>query len=164
MRRTREIVGLPILDVRTGDQVGWVQDVVFDNREERVIGIILEGTHLLRPDQGLMRSELVAVGKDALTISKRQLEDLPGVRWSQKVGNKVFTRGGEAQGTIEDVLLDDAVEHIVGYEISDGLFADLFYGRGAIWQNNVMVDGKDVLIVDDRVSPWGEQHKGRSLS
>jgi len=164
MRRTREIVGLPILDVQTGEQVGWVKDVVFDSKEETVAGLILEGAHIFHSGQGITRRAIVAVGKDALTINDSQLTELHGVYWSQKVGNKVFTRGGEAQGTIEDVFLDDVAMHIVGYEVSDGLFADLFYGRGAIFQNHVMVDGKDVLIVDDRVSPWDEQYKGGSLS
>lgn len=160
MRRAREIVGLPVLDVRSGDHVGWVQDVVFDKAQDQVVGIILEGGHFFQSDKGIPRHAVVAVGKDALTVNSVDQAALTGVKWSQKVGNQVYTQGGEAKGTIEDVFLDDSAEHITGFEISDGLFADLFQGRGTISEQQVVVDGKDVLIVADGVTPWEENNEG----
>lgn len=164
MRRARDIVGLPVLNLKTGDQVGWVQDVVFDDQGHQVSGIILEGGHLFHPNQGLPSNLIVAVGKDALTVSDNEVQEIKGTRWSQKVGNQVYTQGGEAQGTIEDVFLDDSAADIVGYEVSDGLFSDLIQGRGAIFQKHIMIDGKDVLIVDNQASPWDQHDEGGSLS
>ncbi|MDA8227268.1 MAG: PRC-barrel domain-containing protein [Desulfitobacterium hafniense] len=162
MRRTREIVGLPVLNLQSGGQVGWVQDVAFVGNE--VAGVVLEGGGLFHSDKGIPRSMIVAFGKDALTVSEEMVQEIKGTRWSQKIGNQVFTQGGDAQGTIQDVFLDDSVSRIAGYEVSDGLFADLVQGRGAILQQNVMVDGKDVLIVEDEVSPWDHGKEGGSLS
>lgn len=164
MRCTREIIGLPILDLNKGNQVGWVKDVVFDQEKDKVAGIILEGGHLFNANKGIPRSVLVSVGKDAITVSNCSLKEIVGLKWSQKIGNQVYTKDGDAWGTIEDVFLDDAAEHIVGFEISDGLFADLLDGRGAIFKQNVMVDGKDILIVDDQISPWDSCNRGGSLS
>ncbi|MHB8125135.1 MAG: PRC-barrel domain-containing protein [Desulfitobacteriaceae bacterium] len=164
MRCTREIIGLPIIDLNNGDQVGWVKDVIFDQDKDVVAGIILEGGYLFKADKGIPRQALISVGKDAITVANSSLKEIIGLKWSQKVGNKVYTQGGDAQGTIEDIFLDDAAEHIVGFEISDGLFADLIEGRGAIFKQHVMVDGKDILIVDDQVSPWDGSNRGGSLS
>ena len=164
MRRAREIVGLPVLNLKTGEQIGWVQDVVFDERRRKVTGMLLEGGHIFQSTKGIPREVIVAVGKDALTVSEEVVQDIPGTRWTQKVGNQVFTQSGEAKGTIEDVFLDDSAQNIVGFEVSDGLFADLMQGRGTILEENVMVDGKDVLIVDDQVSPWEQGKEGGSLS
>jgi len=80
------------------------------------------------------------------------------------VGNEVYTQGGDARGTIEDVFLDDSVEKMVGFEVSDGLFADLLHGRGTILRSRVMIDGKDILIVDNQVSPLDQVNKGGILS
>ena len=38
MRRVREIVGLPVLDIESGDSIGWVQDLVLDNDKDEVVG------------------------------------------------------------------------------------------------------------------------------
>ena len=75
------------------------------------------------------------------------------------MGNEVYTQGGDARGTIEDVFLDDSVEKVVGFEVSDGLFADLLHGRGTIFRPQVMIDGKDILIVDNQVSPLDQTYE-----
>lgn len=164
MRRTREIVGLPVLNLRSGDQIGWVQDVVFNKDSRKISGILLENAHIFHSSKGIPRDFVAAVGKDALTVSDHVVQEISGIKWSEKVGNQVFTQGGEAKGTIEDVFLDDSAENVIGFEVSDGLFSDLMEGRGTILQENVMVDGKDVLIVEDQVSPWDQGKEGGSLS
>lgn len=164
MRRTREIVGLPVLNLKSGDQIGWVQDVVFDKDSREISGVLLENAHIFRSSKGIPREVVAAVGKDAITVSDHVVQDILGIKWSEKVGNQVFTQGGEAKGTIEDVFLDDLAKNVIGFEVSDGLFSDLMEGRGTILQENVMVDGKDVLIVEDQVSPWEQGKEGGSLS
>lgn len=164
MRRIREIVGLPVLDLKSGDSIGWVQDLVLDNDKDEVIGILLEGGHLFRSEKGIPRKAIMTVGKDALTVSSKTVEELKGTRWSDKVGNEVYTQGGDARGTIEDVFLDDSAEKMVGFEVSDGLFADLLHGRGTILRPHVMIDGKDILIVDNQVSPLDQVDEGGILS
>ncbi|MDI6812071.1 MAG: PRC-barrel domain-containing protein [Desulfitobacteriaceae bacterium] len=160
MRRTREIVGLPVLDIKTGEQVGWVQDITFDTELDRVSGVLLEGGHFFHSMNGIPRQAVAFIGKDALTVNTVQLEEVQGTLWSQKIGNQVYTEDGEARGKIEDVFLDDSGERIVGYEVSDGFLADLFQGRGTILQQHVIVDGEDVLVVDDQARPWGENGGG----
>ena len=159
MRRTREIIGLPVLDLKSGDPIGWVQDLVLDNDKDEVVGILLEGGHFFQSSKGSPRQSIVAVGKDALTVRENMIEELKGIRWSNKVGNEVYTQGGDARGTIEDVFLDDSVEKVVGFEVSDGLFADLLHGRGTIFRPQVMIDGKDILIVDNQVSPLDQTYE-----
>jgi len=160
MRRTREIIGLPVLDLKSGDSIGWVQDLVLNNDKDEVVGILLEGGRFFHSSKGIPRKAIAAVGKDAITVREKSIEELMGTRWSDKVGNEVYTQGGDARGTIEDVFLDDGVERIIGFEISDGLFADLLHGRGTILKPHVMINGKDILIVDNQVSPLDQTNEG----
>lgn len=160
MRRTREIAGLPVLDLKSGKQIGWVQDVVFDTEADRVSGVLLEGGHFFRSRRGFQRESVANIGKDAVMVHTAQLQDVSGVLWSQKVGSAVYTEGGEARGKIEDVFLDDTGERIIGYEVSDGFLADLMQGRGTILQQHVVADGEDMMIVDNQATPWGENGGG----
>lgn len=160
MRRSREIIGLPVLDLNDGDSIGWVQDLVLDNDNDEVVGILLEGGHFFQAMKGISRQAIEAVGKDAVTVREKKIEELKGTRWSDKVGNEVYTQSGEARGSIEDIFLDDSVKKIVGFEVSDGLFADLLYGRGTILKPRVMINGEDVLIVDNQVSPLDQTYEG----
>ncbi|KLU66448.1 MULTISPECIES: PRC-barrel domain-containing protein [Desulfosporosinus] len=160
MRRSREIVGLPVLDLKKGGSIGWVQDLVLDCNKDEVAGILLEGGHLFHTTKGIPRKAIVSVGKDAVTIQEKTLEELRGTRWSEKIGNEVYTQAGDSRGTIEDIFVDDSVKKLVGFEISDGLFADLLHGRGTILRPHVMIDGKDILIVDNQVSPLDQANEG----
>ncbi|MGI6120101.1 MAG: PRC-barrel domain-containing protein [Desulfosporosinus sp.] len=164
MRRIREIVGLPVLDLKSGRLIGWVQDLVLDNDQEEVVGILLEGGRFFSSEKGIPRKAIVTVGKDAVTVCDKIVEELKGTRWSDKVGNEVYTQGGDARGTIEDVFLDDHVEKMVGFEVSDGLFADLLHGRRTILRPHVIVDGKDILIVDNQVPSLDQVSEGGILS
>lgn len=155
MLRAREIVGLPMLDIHTGNHVGWVQDVVFDEKTDQVAGFILEAGFLFQTAKGIPRQALATLGKDALTIYDCGVQHLEGVCLSKKIGNQVYSQNGEAQGTIQDIFLDDTGQRIAGFEISDGLFNDLFYGRNAVWQQHVMVNGKDILIVANHLGSIG---------
>lgn len=160
MRRAQEIIGLPVLDLQSGKAIGWVQDLILDSDKEEMAGILLEGGHLFHSTKGIPRRSVQTVGKDALTVCGKNLEELRGTRWSEKRGNEVYTQSGDARGSIEDVFLDDAAEKIVGFEISDGFFADLLHGRGMVLTPRVRVDGKDVLIVDNQVSPLDQEGEG----
>lgn len=160
MRRAREIIGLPVLDLKSGDSIGWVQDLVLDNEKDEVVGILLEGGRFFQSAKGILRQMIVAVGKDALTVQEKKIVELKGTRWSDKVGNEVYTQGGDARGRIEDIFLDDSVTEIVGFEVSDGLFADLLHGRGTILKPHVMINGNDILIVDNQVSPLDQANGG----
>lgn len=160
MRRSREIVGLPVLDLKNGASIGWVKDLVVDSDRNEVAGILLEGGHIFHSTKGIPRKAIVNCGKDAVTVQEKTVEELKGTRWSEKIGNEVYTQAGDSRGTIEDIFVDDSVEMLVGFEISDGLFADLLHGRGTILRPHVMIDGKDILIVDNQVSPLDQANEG----
>jgi len=148
------------LDLKSGNSIGWVHDLVLDYDKDEVVGVLLEGGHFFHSAKGIPRKAIATVGKDALTVHEKVIKELKGIRWSDKIGNEVYTQGGDARGTIEDVFLDDTIERMVGFEVSDGLFADLLHGRGTILKPHVMIDGKDILIVDNQVSPLDQSNEG----
>ncbi|MDR3271493.1 MAG: PRC-barrel domain-containing protein [Peptococcaceae bacterium] len=148
MRRTREIIGLPVLSLHSGQRVGWVQDVIYEEKNNEITGIILE-SHFFQSAKGIPRKEIQLIGKDALVIDSEELEEIPGVHVTQKIGNHVYNQDGDERGTIQDIFLDDEARTVAGYEVSDGLIADLLQGRGMILQQQVYSDSKDTLVVEE---------------
>ena len=149
MRRMRDIIRLPVLSFETGEHLGWVKDILFDEKKNVVTGIILEKDSLLRHQtQHISRDDIAACAKDNLNVKRISTAKVAGTSWSQKVGSRVYSAQGELKGTVGDIFVDKDFKEVTGYEISDGLFADLFDGREAIFEENIIAQGKDVIIVE----------------
>jgi len=149
MRRMRDLIMLPVIDPDTGERLGLVRDILFDQTTNTVTGIIIEKDTFLKPRQGrIAREDITSIGKECLTVKAVSDRQVTGTCWSQKVGSKVFNDDGDIKGTIGDIYIDNPVQVIVGYEISDGLFADLFKGRNAVLEENILAQSQDVIVIE----------------
>lgn len=149
MRRIQEILGLPVLNQKTGAQMGHVKDVIIDNKENRVMGIMLEADSMFgHCIPGIVRQDLLQISKDSIITDCSVSLELSGSSWLEKVGGTVYNFDGTIKGCIVDAFLDESFNEILGYEISDGLFADLLNGRQAISEENILMEGKDVIVIE----------------
>jgi uncharacterized protein YrrD len=149
MRRMRDLIRLPVIGQNTGEKLGWVKDILFDEKASVVTGIIMEKESLLKQQQRkIARADILSFGKESLLIDKITRKKCVGTCWSEKVGTKVFDGDGEIKGTVGDVFVDNLVESVLGYEISDGLLADLLKGREAIFEENILAESRDVIVIE----------------
>jgi len=149
MRRMREIIGLPVYKQQTGERLGWIKDILFDDKSNIVTGIILEKDSLLNSGtQRVARKHILACLKDCFFVDYYESGQVPGTSWSKKIGNQVYDREGEAKGTVGDIFVDNKVETVLGYEVTDGLFADLFNGREAVFEENIIAESQDIIVVE----------------
>lgn len=149
MRRMRDLIRIPVNQSETGERLGWVKDILFDEKNNVVTGIIIEKDSILKPhEKRVVRDDIVSIGKESLSLRKLSKKKVMGVSWSEKVGSKVYNGNGEIKGTVGDVFVDNLVQQVLGYEISDGLFADLFNGREAIFEENILAESQDVIVVE----------------
>ncbi|ADY56246.1 PRC-barrel domain protein [Syntrophobotulus glycolicus DSM 8271] len=149
MRRIREIMGTPVLNQKTGAQMGHVKDLIIDDQANRLIGIILETDSLFSGGSpGILRQDLVQINDDFIVADCSGSPELRGNSWLEKSGGTVYNCDGTVKGCIVDVFLDEGWQEILGYELSDGLFADLLNGRQAILEKNILLEGKDVIVIE----------------
>lgn len=149
MRRMRDLIKIPVMRSDSGKRLGWVKDILFDEKDNKVTGILIEKDSILKPQQHrVTREDVASFGKESVSINKLTKKKLSGTCWSEKVGSKVYSGDGEIKGTVGDVFVDNLVKVVVGYEISDGLFADLFNGREAIFEENILAECQDVIVVE----------------
>lgn len=157
MRRAQDIMGLPVIEIETGKQLGTAKDFVID-RDWNIQGVLLESKHWFASPRYIAWDDIVSLGTDAVTVKDEQVvrdhdEDddrtvclLDG---SFKIkGLPVITVNGDHLGLVEDVYFGEQMDKkIIGYELSGGLISDLKEGRKWLPSSEAVKIGEDAVIV-----------------
>lgn len=156
MRRAQDIIGLPVIEIKTGKQLGTAKDCVID-RDWNIQGVLLESKHWFAAPRYIAWDNIVSVGTDAVTVNDEQAvcerdgdaDTFLLLDGSFKLkGLPVITVDGHQLGLVEDVYFGEKMDkQIVGYELSDGLISDLKEGRKWLPSSETAVLGEDAVIV-----------------
>jgi uncharacterized protein YrrD len=156
LRKAHDLIGLPVLTVDSGKQIGQVKDLLVDP-EWNIRGIVLEVKMWFSALRYIPWEGIVAAGEDAITIPNesviREFEHVEEchafLEGSRKIkGLPVVTVGGLKLGVVEDVYLtQDWGKQIVGYELSEGFISDLKEGRKWLPMPEMATIGEDAIIV-----------------
>jgi uncharacterized protein YrrD len=156
LRKAHDLIGLPVLTVDSGKQIGQVKDLLVDP-EWNIRGIVLEVKMWFSALRYIPWEGIVAAGEDAITIPNesviREFEHVEEchafLEGSRKIkGLPVVTVGGLKLGVVEDVYLtQDWGKQIVGYELSEGFISDLKEGRRWLPMPVSATKGEDAIIV-----------------
>jgi uncharacterized protein YrrD len=161
MRKALDVVGLPIMCLETGEEIGTVRDILCDSTW-RVLGVLLDEQGWFHPGtyipsgqiHGIGDSFLTVTGKDAITPLHHlaNLHPFGVVTGKTKLkGKAVITASGEHLGRLEDVYFSADWEKLVGYELSNGWLADVTEGRKHLSVPPSVIVGEENLIVPDWV-------------
>ncbi|MFB9327200.1 PRC-barrel domain-containing protein [Paenibacillus aurantiacus] len=160
MIKLQHVIGLPVLELQSGKQVGHVKDAWFDEHWQ-LSGIVLDaGRRFLTAMKSVLWTDVVKCGEDAVLIASIAAVSHAGkADVSRSFHNgpvrlkdlMVVTVDGEQLGRVSDVYFSDLQgTQIVGYELTDGFIADIMDGRK--WlpvpkdPDTVML-GNDAIIV-----------------
>ncbi|GAA3408055.1 PRC-barrel domain-containing protein [Paenibacillus hodogayensis] len=157
MRRAQDIIGLPVISIGTGKQLGTAKDVLID-KDWNVQGVLLDSKHWFGSSRHIGWDDVVSVGSDAVTVKEegvvRELDDhtagtLLSLNGEFKLkGLPVITEAGDQLGYVEDVYFAKQLDKkIVGYELSGGLIDDLKEGRKWLPSSEEAKIGEDAVIV-----------------
>ncbi|MBP1156526.1 MULTISPECIES: PRC-barrel domain-containing protein [unclassified Paenibacillus] len=166
MKRARDVIGLPIICVETGKQVGHTKDLLMDE-DWQVEALLLEDKHWFSEMTCVASTDVLALGEDAVTIKKeeavRSMEADKCFRTllcgnSKLKGLPVITINGQQLGMVEDVYLDaDKGIKVIGYELTEGFISDLKEGRKWLPMPDTVKLGEDALIVPVHASDTLEE-------
>lgn len=154
MRKANTLHGMDIMDRNTGEKIGEVVDSIFSSGEGRLVGFIIHNGKWINGKKFLPFSDSTRIGQDAIMISDQSLilkkEEMK--KWSGECSfleAKVMTESGKELGMIEDYMFDEEIGTIEGFEVSGGLIQDIMEGRNVINKNDLLVTGKDTILVPD---------------
>lgn len=147
-------IGLPVIELREGTRLGEVMDIVI-NRENRATALLIKREGLLG-DKGIVElSGIKSIGEDAVTVESPEIVAACRTEeWERclltgdraLVGRELFTEDGMILGTVADVYIGEETDNIVGYEVSDGLLADLVSGRKWLPFTETVQIGNPIIV------------------
>ncbi len=158
--KASELRGRAVLTLSEAAKVGHVDDVLFDAAFRTVLGFrVKKGA--LSQTEAVMRANVSAVGRDALTISgpdainmEERLAELAGASaLADAQRTKVVTEGGELLGTISDIELDTEAQTVTAYVLNASLWQRISHHEPAFGAEQVVKLGEDgIMIVTNSVA------------
>ena len=155
MHRSHDVIGLPVIELKSGKEVGRIRDLLFDERWH-YRGMLLDYKGFFKQGRYLTAESISTIGTDCVTIpseaaisyyqhSPEWIALLAGPE--QLKGKPVVTTCGHHLGFIEDVYFQENPGKIVAYELSDGLLSDIKDGRQIVDHVNDAILGEEILIL-----------------
>ncbi|KNZ68595.1 PRC-barrel domain-containing protein [Thermincola ferriacetica] len=157
MKRSGELLGLAIISLNDGKEVGKVNDLIINPEEGAVECLVVDdGTRYLGV-RVLPSKFIIGVGEYAVTIESATaittLDDLPDLsdlleKNVKVIGTKVLTKKGKLIGTVSEFYVDEENEgKIVACEFT----APKSNEPKIVPADGVVTFGKDVLVVVEDV-------------
>ncbi|NLV91667.1 MAG: hypothetical protein GX030_04630 [Firmicutes bacterium] len=154
MRRSKRLLGLPVMDVSIGQVVGRVRQIILAPTEQRVAGFVIGGR--FGKDKDVVQfADVLSMGDDAITVEGSagivKLQELPELKKllalsTQLYGTSIMTTMGQHLGIVEEVLIanDGRITHLV---TSGGILQNFVKGIKVIPSEYIKAVGKDAVIV-----------------
>jgi uncharacterized protein YrrD len=147
---------LPIYDEKSAEELGRVSDLCLTS-DGKVNALIMKGKGLFERDRVVPIESISSIGDDGVMVSDRTLlelldneADTPTYFLHTHHGlfrKPLLSSEGQKLGLLEDVYFTEEVGTIIGYEVTDGFFADITEGKKVIKTNEPLKIGEDVIVV-----------------
>jgi uncharacterized protein YrrD len=155
LRTSSSVIGLPVYVRGTGQEVGKITDICF-NSFGNATSFCVDQKGWFNGKRILPLSLVASIGKDSIMVdshqtlsklNKNQDEYLLSDYSLGLLGKQIYTSDGDKLGLVEDVYFMEEVGTIVGYEVTDGFFADIAEGKKVVYSNYPPAISKDAVVV-----------------
>lgn len=156
MKKSVEILGLPIISITEGTEVGTAQALVIDGAQHTVAAIAFDDGKWYKEAKLLPFDAILAIGESAITIeavdktltldAAPELEQLLDTDVSI-VGSRVLTKGGQWKGIVSEISIDDA-----GLIVSLDIEGDADGAIESVDGNTVYSYTREVTVIGDEAA------------
>ncbi len=115
MKKSIEIIGLPIISLHDGGEVGTVKSLVIDYKTASLAAIVIDDGQSYKGAKLVTFNDILGIGESALTIeqkaSVKQYSQLPEIETLLEanvnvVKTRVLSKKGQIKGTVVEVYFD----------------------------------------------------------
>lgn len=152
MKPTKEIIGLRIISITDGTQVGSVKDVVINPQEKSLDFVVVDQPTDIFGAKVISFTHILGVGEFAVTIlepnviqdviQSAEAKDLL-IQDTKVIGTKVLTKKGQMIGEVTELLVDEETGRVV---------ACLFESQRQMCQvgiDKIITFGKELMIIEE---------------
>ena len=151
MKKSVEILGLPVISITEGRELGMSKTLLIDARNGLVAAITIEDEDWYRGVKLIPYESVIAIGDDAVTVTNSEnilqleaagdymalMEDNVRV-----IGTKAITKSGTIQGNITELYIgDDGKIEKCEITAPDGTTSD-------VTSDQISIFGKQVTVID----------------
>ena len=169
MYKGRDVIGKPVISYDMGEQFDRVEDLIFDQNSNEIIGFLVQESGWFSSARVLLLKDVQAIGPDAvITYTKNAIVQANEVTAIAHIlehnnilkGTRILTNDGRNLGNMVDLYFDANTGVVEGYEVSGGLFADAYTGRSFVPAPQTLKIGKDVAFVPTEIAKLMEEQVG----
>lgn len=156
MKKSVEILGLPIISITEGRELGMSKTLLIDAKKGTVAAITIEDEDWYRGVKLIPYESVIAIGDDAVTVTNSEnilkLDDASDYETLldeniRVIGTKAITKTGTIQGKISELYIgEDGKIETCEITAPDGTTSD-------IASDQISIFGKEVTVID----PTGEK-------
>ncbi|QFT89986.1 PRC-barrel domain protein [Bacillus sp. THAF10] len=153
MRTFSRVKGMLIYDIASGNKIGRILDFCIEEPGQ-LKGLIMDGKGIFHRQKLLPFEYIQSFGEDGVMVDKHLLTPISKEKgqvyfhhYHGIKGKSFMTGEGQNLGLLEDVYFDEETGTIVGYEVTDGFFADFVEGKKIIRNPSDLIIGKDTVVV-----------------
>lgn len=155
MKKSIEIIGLPIISISDGQNIGNVKSLVINHDKGSVDFLTIEHEDWQVSVKAIPFKKVVGIGEYAVTVeSEGSVIDLNEIPIANQLVNKkikitntkVMTRKGQLLGEISEYFVDENTGNILGMQLQ------LPNNEVILKAEYVMTYGKDIIIVKEDAS------------
>jgi uncharacterized protein YrrD len=147
--------GQPVFNVNTGKTVGNVSDIQLSS-DGNIDAIVFDVKGLFGRDRHIPVQDVISFGRDGVMIQSDRNQENVGYEKTGHylchhhglIGRLLYTTEGEKLGIVEDVYFDEKLGTILGYEVSEGFFADLSEGKKVVKTSTPLHFGEDIILIE----------------
>ena len=169
MRKGSDIIGKPIVAYDTGEKVGRVRDLIFDQERNYLVALLVREGGFMSDARILPLVAIQSIGMHAAIVSMAD-EIIPAKSDPQVAailarnnimnGTHIMTTSGQDLGKMVDLYFDETTGAIEGYEVSGGIFADAYSGRSFVPAVQTLRIGENYAFVPTMVADLMEEQVG----
>jgi uncharacterized protein YrrD len=150
MKKTREIVGLPLICVKEGIECGNIKDLLIDSDDGNVKYLIINDEEWYLGAKLLPFDKVLSIGCDAVVTDSKenimpftQVEDALNLikRDANIIGARVYTQKGEYIGNISEYYINEVDGRIMGCELVDT------YNTYVVDASKIITYGRGVIVI-----------------
>jgi uncharacterized protein YrrD len=169
MRKGSDLIGKPVVTFDTGEQFEKIQDLLFDQTSNQLLGFVVDEGGWFSGARVLPINRIQALGPDTVIVPDRKAvipaetdQVIRRILERNNVlrGTRIVTMDGKELGTLVDLYFDEQTGMVEGYEVSGGIFADAVSGRAFVPAPHTIKIGQDVAFVPPETAQMMEEQVG----
>jgi uncharacterized protein YrrD len=150
-------IGLKVVTLDEGQEIGEVHDIIYDPKEQRVRAFLIDPGGWFSDAKVILFDDVKSIGNDAVIVeSGNVLKKASDV--GEKIAHiarddtylektKIVTEAGNNLGKVTDIFFDAETGRVEELEVSQGGLRDIESGRKRVKIKDIITVGKDATIV-----------------